>query len=104
MLTRARKDGIPHFHIFGEVAMDTADPAHTAVNTRVDKLPSVLDFGFLWAVRDVIAKDGPTDALAKLFRADAVYEGAASAALQLPTFVSNHDSPGHIGWAIKQAR
>jgi glycosidase len=100
----ARAKGIPNFHIFGEVATDFADPAHTAENTRVDKLPSVLDFGFLWAVRDVVAKDGPTDELAKLFRADALYEGGAAAALQLPTFVSNHDSPGHIGWGIKHAR
>ena len=103
-LACARAKGIPNFHIFGEVAMDDADPAHTAVNTRVDKLPSVLDFGFLWAVRDVVAKDAPTDELAKLFRSDALYEGGAAAALQLPTFVSNHDSPGHIGWGIKQAR
>ena len=103
-LTCAKRNGIPNFHIFGEVAMDYADPAHTAVNTRVDKLPSVLDFGFLWAVRDVVAKDAPTDELAKLFRSDALYEGGAPAALQLPTFVSNHDSPGHIGWGIKQAR
>ncbi|MEP6982924.1 MAG: alpha-amylase family glycosyl hydrolase [Sphingomicrobium sp.] len=104
ILACARKKGIPNFHIFGEVAMDDADPAHTAENTRVDKLPSVLDFGFLWAVRDVVAKDAPTDELAKLFRADALYEGGAAAALRLPTFVSNHDSPGHIGWGIRQAR
>ena len=104
MLACARAKGIPNFHIFGEVAMDDADPAHTAENTRVDKLPSVLDFGFLWTVRDVVAKDAPTDALAKLFRADALYEGGAEAALQLPTFVSNHDSPGHIGWGIKHER
>ena len=104
MLARARKDGIPNFHIFGEVATDTADPAHTAENTRVDKLPSVLDFGFLWTVRAVIAGDAGTDELSKLFRADALYEGGAKAALQLPTFVSNHDSPGHIAWAIRRAR
>jgi neopullulanase len=104
MLACARRKGIPNFHIFGEVAMDDVDPAHTAVNTRVDKLPSVLDFGFLWAVRDVVAKDGPTDELAKLFRADALYEGGAAAALRLPTFVSNHDSPGHIAWGIRRAR
>jgi len=104
IVARARKDGIPNFHIFGEVATDEFDPAHTAVNTRVDKLPSVLDFGFLWAVRDVIAKDAGTDELAKLFRADALYEGGATAALRLPTFVSNHDSPGHIASAIRRAR
>jgi len=104
MLACARAKGIPNFHIFGEVATDVSDPAHTAENTRVDKLPSVLDFGFLWTVRDVVAKDAPTDALAKLFRADALYEGGAEAALRLPTFVSNHDSPGHIGWGIRNAR
>jgi glycosidase len=104
ILARARADGIPHFHIFGEVAMDVADPAHTAENTRVDRLPSVLDFGFLWSVRDVVAGSAGTDELAKLFRADALYEGGAAAALQLPTFVSNHDSPGHLGAAIKRAR
>ncbi len=104
MLARARKDGIPNFHIFGEVATDNADPAHTAENTRVDKLPSVLDFGFLWAVRDVVAGQAGSDELARLFRADALYEGGAAAALKLPTFVSNHDSPGHIGWAIRRAR
>jgi glycosidase len=104
MLARARKDGISHFHIFGEVSTDYVDPAHTAENTRIDKLPSVLDFGFLWTVREVIAGIGGTDELAKLFRADALYEGGAKAALQLPTFVSNHDSPGHIAWAIRRAR
>ncbi len=104
VLACARAKGIPNFHIFGEVAMEDMDPAHTAENTRVDKLPSVLDFGFLWAVRDVVANDAPTDELAKLFRADALYEGGAPAALRLPTFVSNHDSPGHIGWGIRRAR
>jgi glycosidase len=104
ILARARKDGIPNFHIFGEVATDQMDPAHTAENTRVDRLPSVLDFGTLWAVRDVVAGNAGTIELAKLFRADALYEGGAAAALKLPTFVSNHDSPGHIGWAIRRAR
>src|SRR5205085_11804942 len=59
----AVKRGIPNFHIFGEVAMDDVDPAHTATNTRADNLPSVLDFGFRCAVRDVVTKDAPTDAL-----------------------------------------
>jgi glycosidase len=91
MLARARKDGIPNFHIFGEVATGEMDPAHTAVNTRVDKLPSVLDFPFTTAMTDVIAKGVGTDELAKLFRADPLYEGGAKAALRLPTFTGNHD-------------
>ena len=92
ILARARKDGIPNFHIFGEVATSDMDPAHTAVNTRVDKLPSVLDFSFTRAVVDVVSGTSGTDELAKLFRADPLYEGGAAAALRLPTFLGNHDA------------
>ncbi|NUS99369.1 MAG: alpha-amylase, partial [Sphingomonas sp.] len=92
MLKRARAKGIPNFHIFGEVATSEMDPAHTAVNTRVDKLPSVLDFAFARAVIDVVAGKAGTDELAKLFRADPLYEGGADAARRLPTFLGNHDA------------
>jgi glycosidase len=102
MIARAKAAGIPHFHIFGEVATGDMDPAHTAVNTRVDKLPSVLDFAFMNAVVDVVAKGKGTDELAKLFRADPLYEGGAEAALQLPTFLGNHDA-GRFGGLIRNA-
>jgi glycosidase len=92
ILKRAEARGIPNFHIFGEVATGDMDPAHTAVNTRVDKLPSVLDFSFGRAVIDVAAGVAGTDELAKLFRADPLYEGGAPAALRLPTFLGNHDA------------
>lgn len=92
MLARAKARGIPNFHIFGEVATSEMDPAHTAVNTRVDKLPAVLDFSFGRAVIDVASGAAGTDELAKLFRADPLYEGGAPAALQLPTFLGNHDA------------
>ncbi len=92
MLQRAKARGIPNFHIFGEVATSDMDPAHTAVNTRVDKLPAVLDFSFTRAVVDVLAGTAGTDELARLFRADPLYEGGAQAALQLPTFIGNHDA------------
>ena len=92
ILARARKDAIPNFHIFGEVATSDMDPAHTAVNTRVDKLPSVLDFSFTRAMADVVSGSAGTDELAKLFRADPLYEGGAAAALRLPTFLGNHDA------------
>ncbi len=92
MLARARKKGIPNFHIFGEVATGDMDPAHTAVNTRVDKLPSVLDFSFTRAMVDVVSGTAGTDELTKLFRADPLYEGGAEAALRLPTFLGNHDA------------
>jgi glycosidase len=101
MLARAKADGIPNFHIFGEVATGEMDPAHTAENTRVDKLPSVLDFSFGRAVIDVVAGVAGTDELAKLFRADPLYEGGAPAALQLPTFLGNHDA-GRFPALLKQ--
>jgi glycosidase len=99
ILARARAKGIPNFHIFGEVATSDMDPAHTAVNTRADKLPSVLDFSFTRAVVDVVANGAGTDELAKLFRADPLYEGGAEAALRLPTFLGNHDA-GRFGMFI----
>jgi glycosidase len=92
VLACARRKGIPNFHIFGEVATNDMDPAHTAVNTRVDKLPSVLDFSFTRAVVDVVSGVAGTDELAKLFRADPLYEGGTEAALRLPTFLGNHDA------------
>jgi glycosidase len=101
ILGRAHRDGIPNFHIFGEVSTDRMDPAHTAVNTRVDKLPSVLDFPFMHAVIDVVNGAG-TDELATLFRDDALYEGGTAAALRLPTFLGNHDQ-GRFGYFISKA-
>jgi glycosidase len=100
MLARAKARGIPHFHIFGEVSTDGIDPAHTAENTRVDKLPSVLDFSFAYAVFEVVAQNHGTDELTKLFRADPLYEGEAAGALLLPTFISNHDA-GRVGMFVR---
>jgi glycosidase len=101
MLAKAKARGIPNFHIFGEVATSDMDPAHTAVNTRVDKLPSVLDFSFTRAVVDVVVNNAGTDELAKLFRADPLYEGGAKTALRLPTFLGNHDA-GRFGFFIRK--
>ena len=92
MLARANARGIPNFHIFGEVATSEMDPAHTAVNTRVDKLPNILDFSFTRAVVDTVAGKAGTDELAKLFRADPLYEGGADGARRNPTFLGNHDA------------
>ena len=96
ILARARADGIPHFHVFGEAAMDNMDPAHTAVHTRVDKFPSMLDFSFMWGIIDVLQKGAPTDELTTLFEGDALYQGGPESALQLPTFIGNHDA-GRFG-------
>jgi len=92
MLERAKARGIPNFHIFGEVFTDQMDPAHTAVNTVVDKLPSVMDYPFARAVVDTAGGTNPPSELAKLFRADPLYAGGVEAALQLPTFTGNYDA------------
>ena len=100
MLDRAAARGIPNFHIFGEVY--NFDPAVTARFTRTDAYPAVLDFPFQkQAVEAASGKTG-TDALTRLFDADAIYaEGAATAAI-LPTFLGNHDM-GRVGFFVKQA-
>ena len=103
MLTRARALGITNFHIFGEVAAEGVDVAQLARHTRVDKLPSVLDFGFAGAVNKVVAGNEGTSVLARLYQDDGLYEGGVSAALRLPTFTGNHDF-GRLAWIIRTAR
>jgi glycosidase len=103
MLKRARAEGIPNFHIFGEVAAEGVDVAQLARHTRVDKLPSVLDFGFAGAASAVLAEDSGTSVLARLYDDDGLYEGGAPAALRLPTFTGNHDF-GRFAFLVKRAR
>ena len=102
MLTRAKADGIPNFHIFGEVTTDGMDPAHTAEHSWTDHIPAVLDFPFAHAVDDVAAGKAGTDELARLFAADPLYRGGAEAAMTLPTFLGNHDM-GRIGMVLRKA-
>jgi len=101
MLARAKARGIPNFHIFGEVSTGDVDPALLAEHTRVDKLPSVLDFALHRAVVDALTT-GSSDGLVRLFDGDVLYEGGEEAALRLPTFVSNHDD-GRIASALRHA-
>ncbi|HEU4593329.1 MAG TPA: alpha-amylase family glycosyl hydrolase [Steroidobacteraceae bacterium] len=103
MQKRARGRGIPNFHIFGEVAAESVDVAQLARHTRVDRLPSVLDFAFARAVEEVLARDAGTSVLARLFEDDALYEGGAPAAMRLPTFTGNHDF-GRFAWLLQRAR
>jgi neopullulanase len=100
MLERAAAKGIPNFHIFGEVY--DFDPAVTARFTRVDQYPAVLDFPFQKQATDVASGKVGTDALTKLFDADAVYAKGADTAAILPTFLGNHDM-GRVGYFVKQA-
>lgn len=90
MLERARANGIPNFHIFGEVA--DPDTSALASHTRVDKLPAVLDFAFALTVNNVVSGKAGTDQLARVFAADPLYEGGEATARRLPTFIGNHDA------------
>ena len=103
MLERARAAGIPHFHIFGEISTGAVDPGALAIHTRVDRLPAVLDFAFAAAVRETVAGNAGTEVLARLFAGDVLYEGGEQAALQLPTFVSNHDE-GRFAHFVRSMR
>ena len=80
---RAKARGIPNFHIFGEVATNEMDPAHTAVNTVVDGLPSILDMAFARAVQDTVGGAKAPSEMARLFRADPVTQRSGES----PVFV-----------------
>jgi glycosidase len=102
MRARAQADGIVNFHLFGEVSTPRLDTARLARYTRAG-LPAVLDFNFALAVGETVAGSRGTERLAELFDGDALYEGGSAAALQLPTFISNHDA-GRFGYVVRQAR
>ncbi len=100
MLERAKANGIPNFHIFGDVSYP--DAGDLARFTRVDSFPAVLDFAFQAAVTEVVAANRPPAHLAALFAKDALYEGGTDAALQLPTFLGSHDM-GRFSTFVRQA-
>ncbi len=89
MIERAQARGIENFYIFGEVF--DPDPGRLARFTRVDGFPAVLDFAFQSAAYDAIVRGTGTDRLNTLFESDVVYQHGAETAVQLPTFLGNHD-------------
>ena len=96
----AKQQGIPNFHVFGEVY--DSDPKNLSVFTTEGKLPSVLDFAF----QDTAAKifyQGQSPMLAKqLFEQDFLYQDDDSQADLLMTFLGNHDM-GRAGYFINQS-
>lgn len=105
ILARAKAAGIPHFHIFGEVATEgdaAADAAKLAQHTRVDGLPAVLDFSFRDAVIATVAGGGGTDNFARMYFNDPLYANGFATANELPTFVSNHDA-GRFAAEVRKA-
>ena len=102
MLTRAQANGIPNFHIFGEVSDHEVRPAVLAQHTVVDKLPAVLDFAFRQAVVETVAGTRGTDAFEALFDGDVLYAKGVDTAAILPTFTGNHDD-GRFATFVRKA-
>ena len=101
ILAKAKAKGIPNFHIFGEVADDTGQPGFLAKHTRRDNLPSVLDFAF--GVKAIeTASGGPTEDWREFFAQDVLYARGDAGAMQLPTFLGNHDK-GRFSTFIRKA-
>jgi glycosidase len=73
------------------VFTDELDVALLARHTKVDRLPTVLDFAFRTAILQTLAGSGGTTTLKRLFDADVLYAEQFATARRLPTFVSNHD-------------
>ncbi|MGE5953519.1 MAG: alpha-amylase family glycosyl hydrolase [Qipengyuania vulgaris] len=96
----AEKNGIPNFHMFGEVYKDIPENGYIAEYTRRDKLPAVLDFAFQASMRELLGRDKGTVVLAHMFDGDVLYEGGEQAARGLPTFLGNHDM-GRFSTLIK---
>jgi neopullulanase len=99
---RARAHGIPKFHMFGEVADDDFMPGRLAQHTRRDRLPTVLDFAFKQAALRSLAGAAPTEIWRDLFSQDSLYEGGDARAMQLPTFLGNHDQ-GRFAFYVRKA-
>jgi glycosidase len=103
MRAKAAAKGIPNFHVFGEIAAEGIDVPQLARYTREAAFPAVLDFAFANAVRATVAGNAGTDVLARMFAEDARYEGGEPTAIQLPTFISNHDQ-GRFAWFVRTDR
>ncbi|MBB19574.1 MAG: alpha-amylase [Rickettsiales bacterium] len=99
IMAYAQEQGIPNFHIFGEVY--DPDPAQLSRFTTEGKLPSVLDFGFQQAAADVFYRKHHPKTIEALFAQDDLYTDEDSHADLLMTFLGNHDM-GRSGYFIEQ--
>ncbi|GGD62473.1 alpha-amylase family glycosyl hydrolase [Croceicoccus mobilis] len=103
MQARAKARGIPNFHMFGEIYKDVPGSGYIAQYTRRDRLPAVLDFAFQASMRELLGRDKGTVVLAHMFDGDVLYESGEKTALNLPTFLGNHDM-GRFSTLIREDR
>lgn len=102
MIARAKARGIPNFHIFAEVAVDTIDAGPLAWHTVEGGFPAVLDFAFRQSALETVAGSAGTAIWERMLEGDALYRGGEAAARQLPTFISNHDG-GRFATFVRRA-
>lgn len=102
MQARARAKGIPNFHIFGEVAVETIDAGPLAWHTKKGGFPAVLDFAFRQAALETVAGNGATAIWERMLQGDALYREGEVTAQRLPTFISNHDA-GRFATFVRKA-
>ncbi len=101
MLDRAKAKGIPNFHIFGEVTAGM-DPGYLARWTKIADYPAVLDFAFMNAVIQTVARTSRPACLSNLFEGDVLYAKEEATADILPTFLGNHDH-GRFARDVREA-
>ncbi|WP_077066565.1 alpha-amylase family glycosyl hydrolase [Catenovulum maritimum] len=89
IIEHAKKEGIPNFHIFGEVY--SGDVNVLSHYTTDGKMPAILDFGFQGLTYDLFVNESATDKAKTLFDNDDYYNDGDSRADMNPTFVGNHD-------------
>ncbi|EWH08167.1 alpha amylase [Catenovulum agarivorans DS-2] len=94
IMQHAKEQGIPNFHVFGEVY--DGDPAFLSRFTTIGKMPAILDFGLQGNADAVFANTESPQKLEQLFDDDDYYRDADSSPDQLLTFIANHDM-GRIG-------
>lgn len=99
IIEHAQSIGIPEFFIFGEVY--DGNPAVLSTFTTAGKMPSVLDFGFHFNVKDALFTGMDINRIGNLFDQDDFYRDHDSSPLELMNFLGNHDA-GRVGMFINQ--
>lgn len=100
IMAHAKSQGIPNFHVFGEVY--SPDPVELSSYTTQGKMPAVLDFGFQSAASNVFYRQQATSQISQLFDNDDYYNDHDSQADLLLNFLGNHDM-GRAGFFIEDA-
>ena len=100
LVEHANALGLPKFFMFGEVF--DGNPDVLSKFTTTGKVPSVLDFGFAFAVKNVLVDQKATTELANLFKQDVKYRDHDSDENQLLNFVGNHDL-GRFAWMLEKS-